>query len=128
MVERSAGTGNSRRLWRGICPARLGHGTTVAAMLLSMMAGMYLLVEPIYAGGSTLVAVNGWPALLLLLMPILICGAILVLRRNRLVRWARGLATVLLFGFVLGLGPSIGLFYLPCALAMLAATATDDRA
>jgi hypothetical protein len=99
------------------------------ALALSLLAVLYLLFFPTYSGvmssqdstgvvqttttSSTILEVNGWSALLPMLFPVVICAATLALRSTPGVRLARVIAAVLLMGFAIVAGFSIGLFYIP---------------
>jgi hypothetical protein len=65
---------------------------------------------------------EGWYAVALAAIPVALSAVTLPFRGGRNARWVRGGAAVLLTAFVvLGL-PSLGLFFLPAAGAMWAAT------
>ena len=63
-----------------------------------------------------------------LVVPIVVALVPLVLARSRLALAARGVAAFLLLAFAFVTGFSIGLFYVPSALAMVAATIAGARA
>lgn len=113
----------------------------VASLALAVIAAAYLLVVPTYAAESTtimlgpagpgapvstrsestLLEAEGWSALVPVLIPVILSAAPLLLNGTRYAAPARLLAAVLLLGFVVIAGFSIGLFYLPNAVAMLLA-------
>jgi hypothetical protein len=92
---------------------------------LAIAAAAFLLVWPIYSGfdgtrttHATLLQVNGPRVVVPVVFPILILLFPLIFRR----RAVRIIATILIGGFVLVSGFSIGVFYLPAAVTMLLAT------
>ena len=121
-------------------PARrntVGNALAMTALVLSVLAVVYLLLVPVYSGVSisqdstgmtgtattsaTLIEVNGGFALLPVLFPVAICAGTLALRNTRIARAARAVAAVVLLAFSVVAGFSIGLFYLPAAFAMVVA-------
>ena len=114
----------------------------LAAVLLAVVAGLWLAFYPAYQGesetvsssgiatsseSSTLIDENGAWAAFLLCVPVILAGLGLwgALRRRRTLLWI--FAGVLLAFVVLG-GFSIGLFFFPAALALLlAAGLTEGR-
>lgn len=77
----------------------------------------------------TLLEVNGPGVLGVLAVPVVLAGLPLALARHRRLSWAaRGVAAVLLLGYVVVTGFSIGLTYAPAALVMLLAAAIPRRA
>ncbi len=120
-----------------------------AAHALAWAAGLWFVFAPVYRGVSvtssmpgepagevtrhtaTLVEVNGLYVLWLLLIPVLLTGlALLAIRftdagqaRRKALLWVSALT--LLAVCVVGI-LSIGLFYLPAALALLVATVADS--
>jgi hypothetical protein len=68
---------------------------------------------------QTLVEAVGWQVVRFLAVPVVVAGLGLAIRR----RWALIPAAAVLWLFVLVTGFSIGLFYLPAAVAMAAAAA-----
>ncbi len=103
---------------------------TGVAFGLALLAAIYLLVWPAYSGfnrlqrtRATLLQVNGPYALIPVLFPVLTTLAALLLRKQ----WVRIVATILISGFVLIGGFTIGLFYLPSAILMWLASCVPDR-
>lgn len=106
------------------------------AVVLAAAAGLFLALYPMYqgvsesasSGGSvtgssdsaTLIAENGSWVILLLCVPVALAalGLVGALRGPRAVMWA---AALILIGIVFLGGFSIGLFYAPAALALVAA-------
>ena len=77
---------------------------------------------------STLIEVNGWGVLATILVPVAFSGAglvgvILVARGRVLRRIPLGISALLLLAFCIAGSFSIGMFYLPAALAMVVAAA-----
>jgi hypothetical protein len=98
---------------------------------LAMAAAIYLLVGPVYRGeGSegvryaTLLQVNGKWVIVPVMFPVLVTLAPLVVRRQVV----RVVAAIVLGGFVLISGFSIGLFYLPAGVLLLLAACVEDSA
>ena len=97
------------------------------AHALAWVAGISLALGPVYSGSSngeshtsTLIQVAGLYGVLVLLVPVLLTGVVL-----RAV-WRDDANTVLLWGIALGLAglcvlsaASIGMFYVPAALALV---------
>ncbi|HEU4642597.1 MAG TPA: hypothetical protein VFS44_09090 [Gemmatimonadaceae bacterium] len=79
-------------------------------------------------GTATLLAVNGPRALIALLLPVLLTALPLLARRPATRRRLAGAAAVLLGVFVLLGAASVGLFYLPAALALVLAAVASDGA
>lgn len=108
----------------------------VIAVVLAAAAGLFLALYPVYQGVSesvsssgavtsstdsaTLVAENGSWVILVLCVPVALAalGLMGAVRERRTATWA---AALTLLGFVILGGFSIGLFYAPAALALLAA-------
>ncbi len=130
---------------------RLPRGTLLVALslVLALLASGVLLVVPPYTGVSaseaftpggavvqrtneirraTLVEVNGPRVLRVLAVPVVLAALPLAANWTRLRTAARALAALLLTGFALVTGFSIGLFYLPTAGAMVAAALRGDAA
>ena len=104
---------------------------TCASFGLALAAAVYLLVWPIYSGFNggrptrgTLLEVNGPHALIPVMFPVLMTLAAWLLRKEAL----RIIATILIGGFALIGGFTIGLFYMPAAILMLLASCVDDSA
>lgn len=112
-----------------------GHSLVIASIVLAVLASLYLLLAPGYhteamrvelGGGppvttrdrATLLVVEGWKVVRLLLLPILISAVPLFLRATSAALAVRSLAALLLVGFVLLGLASIGFFYFPSAIAM----------
>ena len=77
---------------------------------------------------STLIEVNGWGVLPIILVPVAFSGAglmgvILVARGRVLRRIPLGISAFLLLAFCVAGSYSIGMFYLPAALAMVVSAA-----
>lgn len=118
-----------------------GTWAVVASLVLAGVAAAYLLVVPTNvaesttftfwptgSGGpvstrseTTLLEAEGWSALVPVLIPVILSAAPLLLDGTRYAAPARLLAAALLLGFIVVAGFSIGLFYLPSAVAMLLA-------
>jgi len=98
---------------------------------LALAAFMYLLVWPIYSGFNgtqptrgTLVQVAGPFALIPAGFPVLVALTALLLRTQVV----RVIASILIGGFALIAGFTIGLFYVPAGILMLLAACVDDSA
>lgn len=74
---------------------------------------------------ETLLAEGGWPRTAFLLAPAAISAVPLALARTRLGRPASVVAAVLTWLFVIATGFSIGLLYVPVAVALVVAAAID---
>ena len=111
-------------------------GLTWVAVALGAVAAAVLSLLPVYGSrrsvmdssgtrvteelrGETLLAVNGIDTLPLLLAPVLLAALPLFRGSAHQRRVRAGMMAVLLLGFTLLAGFSIGLFYVPSALAML---------
>jgi len=117
-------------------------GAALAGVLMGVVAGLFLVFSPVYQGvsetatssggvvsgtyGATLLEQNGAWVLLLLCLPVTVAaiGLVGAARRNRLLVWA---PAAVLLGFSLLAGFSIGLFYVPAAVALLLAAVTVQR-
>jgi hypothetical protein len=104
---------------------------TGASFALAIAAAIFLLVWPIYSGSNgsqpthaTLLQVNGPDVLIPVMFPVLTALIALLLCKQ----WARIVATILISGFVMLGGFTIGLFYLPAAILMLLASCVADSA
>ncbi len=107
-----------------------------AAHVLAWAAGAVLLVLPAYSSGETLIEVNGLWVIRLLLIPVALSGialAAVLLTRRRQSNRARSVRTMLLWipailvvGFWIVTSLTIGVFYLPAALALLVAAIADS--
>lgn len=104
---------------------------TAASLGLALAAAIFLLVWPVYSGfdgvrttHATLLQVNGYWALVPVGSPVVIALLPLVFRKQALLI----IATVLIGGFSLISGFSIGLFYLPSAVTMLLAACVSPAA
>lgn len=100
-----------------------------ASFGLAVLAVVYLLVWPIYAGFNgvqhtrgTLLQVNGPYSLIPAMFPVLTALIALLLRKQVI----RVVATILIGLFVVLGGFTIGLFYLPAGILMLLASCVDD--
>jgi len=123
--------------------ARVGRLMLLLPLLLAGIAAVVLLVFPTgrYESGSagpggvsvqttgstTLVQSDGWGVLVPLSIPVVIAGVPLALSRTRWRRGALVAASVLLVIFVVLGAASVGLFYLPAAVATVAAAIVDAR-
>lgn len=112
---------------------RIATRVASVSCALALAAVIFLLAFPAYSGAretvyangahshvtnrATMVQVNGDWVLLPMLFPVLVAAVPLLLRTQP----ARIICTIVLFGFVIIAGFSIGLFYLPAALAMVVA-------
>jgi hypothetical protein len=104
---------------------------TAASFGLAMAAAIYLLVGPVYAGSNggrptqaTLLQVNGPWAIIPVMFPVLIALTPLVFRKQAV----RIAAAIVMGGFALISGFSIGLFYFPAAILMLLAPCVEPSA
>ncbi len=104
---------------------------TGVSFALAIAAAIFLLVWPTYSGfnGSrpthaTLLQVNRPYVLIPVMFPVLTALIALLLRKQ----WARIVATILISGFVVISGFTIGLFYLLAAILMLLASCVADSA
>lgn len=113
----------------------------LVALLLTVAAGLFLAFYPVYQGVSatgsssgvttisseraTLVTENGFWMIVVLCLPIVLAalGLLAVARRRRVLAWVLGGA---LLGFVVLSGFTIGLFYLPAAIALLLSAGLAD--
>jgi hypothetical protein len=100
-----------------------------ASFGLALLAVIYLLVWPIYAGFNgtqptrgTLLQVNGPYILIPVMFPLLLTLMALLFPRQ----WVRIGATILIGLFVVIAGFTIGLFYLPAGVLMLLASCVDN--
>ena len=108
----------------------------------TILVTLFLLFGPVYSGASTtirtdgstvasmessrsLLEVNGPRALIAIAFPLLFVFAPLLARAPTLRRQIGIFSAILLFGLVLIGGFSIGLFYLPAAIAMLVFVVTS---
>ncbi len=97
---------------------------TVASLVLATAAAAFFFIVPVYTGSfpngrysATLLHVNGMRVLIPLLFPVVLALAALTFRK----RAVRIVAGILMGGFVIIGGFSIGLLYVPAAIAMLLA-------
>ncbi|MGH2350436.1 MAG: hypothetical protein ACRDI2_13275 [Chloroflexota bacterium] len=118
------------------------RGTLLVALsfLLALVATGVLLVVPVYTGvqatvrsgppenyqvttqmRATLLEINGPHILRILALPIIFAGLPLAVNWTELTLAGRAVSAVLLVVFATVTGFSIGLFYVPSAVAMLAA-------
>lgn len=113
----------------------------LAAVLLAVGAGLLLALYPVYQGvgetasssgavtsssdSATLVGENGTWVILLLCIPVALAalGLVASLWGRRVLLWV---SAVVLLGFVILGGLSIGLFYFPAALALLVAAGLTE--
>jgi hypothetical protein len=94
-------------------------------------AAVFLLVWPVYSGFDgrhtthrTLLEVNGAWVIIPVTFPVVVAFLPVLFRKQA----ARIIATIIMLGFTLISGFSIGLFYLPAAIMMLLAACVDDSA
>ena len=104
---------------------------TAASFGLASAAAAFLLVWPVYSGfngrsttHATLLQVNGSWVILPVLFPVFLAFLPLVFRKQALRITAA--AVMLVFSFLSGF--TIGLFYVPAAIAMLSASCVADSA
>ena len=98
---------------------------------LALAAAIFLLVWPTYSGSNgsqpthaTLLQVNGPFVLIPVMLPVLTTLIALLLRKQGV----RIVATILIGGFALIAGFTIGWFYLPAAILLLLASCVPDAA
>jgi hypothetical protein len=112
----------------------MGRRLALLALVLSIVAAGYLVFAPLYetstlagnsaivsTGRATLLQVNGWTALIPVLIPVLICGVVVYRTRTLPARGAPAVGAALLSVLVVLGGFSIGMFYAPSAVTMLLA-------
>ena len=95
-----------------------------AAHLWAWGSGLLLALAPVYSSGATLIEQNGLYLIWILLVPVLLSGVVLLAihfmdaghKGRKVLLWT--IALVLL-GLCIALYISIGLLYLPMALALL---------
>lgn len=103
------------------------------AIAWTALATVFLLFGSVYSGAASvegsrsLWQVNGPRALIAVAFPLLFVLAPLLTRDPTLRRQIGIFGTILMFGFVIIGGFSIGLFYLPAAIAMLVFVLTAKR-
>ena len=104
---------------------------TAASFAFGAAAAAFLLMVPVYVGSypngrmsATLLQVNGPWAIIPVLFPAVLAFLALVFRK----RVVRIVAAILIGGFTILSGFSIGLFYLPAATAMLLAACLERSA
>lgn len=102
-----------------------------ASFGLALAAAIFLLIWPVYTGfdglrttHATLLQVNGSRALLPVAFPVIVALLPLVFRMQAI----RISAAIVIGAFSFIGGFSIGLFYVPAAVAMLLAACVDDSA
>ena len=115
-------------------------GSALAAHVLAWAGGVFLafVFVPLYGSGETLVEVNGRGAIRLLLVPVVLTGialaaALLTHRKqsNRsqatrtMLLWS---SAIVLLGLCFVAIFSVGVFYLPAALALFVAAIADSTA
>ena len=131
------------RVWRALRATSPAGRAALAAVLLAVGAGLWLVFLPSYQGVSetvsssgavtrssdtaTLIGENGSWVVFLLCVPVLLAalGSFATIRESRVLAWVLGAA---LCGFVLLTGFSIGLLYAPAAFALLLAAILTDSA
>jgi hypothetical protein len=114
----------------------------VASLLLVVVASLVLLFAPTGTSETgcspsgvcrprvahpSLVDVQGWGVAVPLSVPVAVVGVAVALRRTRVGRTAAVAAGVLLSGFVLLSALSVGVFYLPGAVAMFVSAGRPVR-
>jgi hypothetical protein len=104
---------------------------TSISFVLAIAAAIFLLVGPVYRGvGSlgvtyrTLIEMNGRWVIAPVMFPVLVALLPLVVRKQVV----RIIAAVVMGGFVLITGFSIGMVYLPAGILMLLAACVEDSA
>ncbi len=104
---------------------------TIASFGLASAAATFLVVWPVYSAfdgrnttHATLMQVNGSWAILPVLFPVFLAFMPLVFRKQAL----RTMAAVVMLAFSFISGFTIGLFYVPAAIAMLLAACVADAA
>ena len=130
--------------------SRPSPSTLLAALaaLLALAASAFLLLTPFYTGthtttssgagqptaarvvesrSATLLEVNGPAVLIPLTIPIALPALALAATRSRFRRLAYAIAALLLLVFCLLSGFSIGMYYVPAALAMLISALLPTR-
>jgi hypothetical protein len=124
----------SLRRPRGDLPtaAAAGRPLIMLAVIAALVPAVALAVIPVYASStgkrSTLVDVNGATVLLLLLLPVLLAAGPLLARGGAgQVLLAASCGTLLAVLCVLG-GFSVGSYYLPATMLLLAAAAVELQA
>lgn len=114
--------------------SRTENVVTGLAVCCALLASAFVLFGPMYATKSTVVgsraegttvatsgalAVNGWDILPAVLIPVLLAAMPLMWQRHPTRGLMTAICTLVLFGFCILAGFSIGLFYLPTVLIML---------
>jgi hypothetical protein len=94
----------------------------LAAALFAAFGPTYESCEMTSCRRESAVSVNGWWVLIVVALPVVVALASLVLDR----RPVRIVAAVLLWAFSIITGFSVGLFFMPAALAMTIAAARSD--
>ena len=126
-----------RRLPGVIGRSRAAVWAAATAVVLAAAAGLWLALDPDFYRGATsavtstggvtmtetsasLIEENGWWVVGLLCVPVALAvfGLYCAVRRRRVLLWAAGLVVL---GFVVISGFTIGMWYLPAALALLVA-------
>jgi hypothetical protein len=104
---------------------------TAISFALAAVAAVFLLVWPVYPGfdgrrttHATLLQVNGAWVIIPVTFPVMIAFLPILLRKQAV----RIIATIIMGGFTIISGFSIGLFYLPTAIMMLLAVCVADSA
>ena len=104
---------------------------TVASLGLALAAAIFLLVWPVYSGfdgvnttHATLLQINGSWAILPVVFPVFLALLPLVFKKHAV----HIIATVVMSAFSFISGFTIGLFYVPAAIAMLLAVCVADSA
>jgi hypothetical protein len=90
---------------------------TAISFALAAAAAVFLVVWTLLQGNGALVIIP-------ITFPVVIALLPLLFRKQAV----RIIATIIMWGFAMISGFSIGLFYLPAAIAMLLAACVDDRA
>ena len=104
---------------------------TAISFGFAAVAAIVLFVVPVYSGftdsqpvRATLIEINGKWVIVPVILPVVIAVVPLVFRKQVL----RIIATVIMLGFTIISGFSIGLLYLPAAMMMLLAACVADSA
>jgi hypothetical protein len=102
---------------------------TAVSFWLAMAPAIFLLVWPVYSGfdgrgttHATLLQVNGAWVIIPVTFPVVIAMLPVLFRKQAV----RIIATIMMWGFTIISGFSIGLFYLPAAIMMLLAACVAD--
>ncbi len=95
---------------------------SIVSLSLAIVPTVFFVVVPVYSNGATLLEVNGMRAVPPLVFPVVLALLPTLIRKQGV----RLIAGVLLAGFALVAGFTIGLFYIPAAVAMLIAGCVQE--